>query len=153
MPFLKPQSHLTSSYSHLWAQTTWENLFLQTLADSLPAWAQPGSSEGNCSKGKQLQSSNLQRGQALTTFIRGARLLQCLLFLSITTLHPHTMNTTSRAAIQRMWSGTGGLGTGDFASKNEPKFAIMGRLVYESFIITALLFLYMPASPQGSTAR
>ena len=47
-----------------------------------------------------------------------------VLFFSVRNTVPHTTTVTSRAAIQKMWSGTGGLGTGDFASKNEPKFAI-----------------------------
>ena len=124
LPFLETQSHLTSSYSHLYG--------LQTLGESFPpntCWlfASLGSARELQKAADQETAAKWQSAERTSTdsphSLEGPGCF-VFLFLSITNTVPHTMNTTSRAAIQRMWSGTGGLGTGDFASKNEPKFAI-----------------------------
>ena len=49
--------------------------------------------------------------------------------------------------------GQGGLAQVALHLKMNPSFQSARKVDYKSFIIAALPFIYMPASPQGSTAR
>lgn len=49
--------------------------------------------------------------------------------------------------------GQGGLAQVALHLKMNPSFQSARKVDYKSFIIAALLFIYMPKSPQGSTAR
>lgn len=124
LSFLETQSHLIGSYSHLYG--------LPTLGESFPpntCWlfASLGSARELQKAADRETAAKWQSAERTSTdsphSLEGPGCF-FFLFFSVRNTIPLTTTVTSRAAIQRMWSGTGGLGTGDFASKNEPKFAI-----------------------------